>query len=84
MYGTFLGGFSMFSMISRAGGNPDIKIWGRGPADDQLFQNMVMLHIKLKGMKCMTKYVQIFCPYTHLTPGVGSEGQNSLMMYLSC
>ena len=27
----------------------------------QLFQNMVMLHIKLKGMNCKTTYKQLFC-----------------------
>ena len=37
-----------------------------------LLQNMVMLHIKLKGMKHVTKCKQIFCPYTISR----SKGQN--------
>ena len=40
------------------------------------FKNMVMEHIKLKGMKCTTTCKQIFYPITFLTPRVGSKGQN--------
>ena len=32
-------------------------------------ENMVML----QGMKGMTTTKQIFCPYTHWTPGMGSK-----------
>ena len=34
----------------------------------QLFQNMVMLHIKLKGMTKIATCKHIFCPYIHPRP----------------
>ena len=34
----------------------------------QLFHNMVMLHIKLKGMEHRAPYMHIFSPYTHPKP----------------
>ena len=34
----------------------------------QLFQNMVMLHIKLKGITNAARCKHIFCPYTHPRP----------------
>ena len=34
----------------------------------QHFQNMVMLHIKLKGMDPRETCKHIFCPYTHPQP----------------
>ena len=34
----------------------------------QLFQNMVMLYIKLKGMTNAAIRKHIFCPYTHPRP----------------
>ena len=37
----------------------------RGRVKIQLFQNMVMLHIKLKGMTNAAICKHIFCPYTH-------------------
>ena len=42
----------------------------------QHFQNMVMLHIKLKGMSNAATCKRIFCPYTHPRP-VG-WGQRSI------
>ena len=42
------------------------------------FWNMVMLHIKLKGITYTSTWVQLFCPKTPSTdPGVGSKSQNS-------
>ena len=46
--------------------------WGQ-TVEIQLFQNMVMLHIKLKGMKNAVIYNHIFCPYTPWIPGIGSN-----------
>ena len=46
----------------------------------QLFQNTVMLHIKLKGITNAAAWLQKFCPQTPthpLTLGLGSIGQNS-------
>ena len=42
---------------------PDPKGSGR-KVKIQLFQNMVMLHIKLKGMTNAATCKHIFCPYT--------------------
>ena len=39
----------------------------------QLFQNMVISDIKLKGIMNAATYKCIFCPYTPPTPGVGSK-----------
>ena len=33
-------------------------------------KNMVMLHIKLKGMTNAAACKHVFCPYTHLEPEV--------------
>ena len=42
----------------------------------QLFQNMVMLHIKLKGMEHRALCKHIFSPYTHtLNLWVGLKGK---------
>ena len=50
------------------GGGAEVKI--------KLFQNMVMLHIKLKLTKLAAIWLQIFCPQTHPRPrGAGSKGQ---------
>ena len=51
--------------------------WGETEATIQLFQNMVRLHIKLKGMTHATAWEQIFFPVDPLTLEVGSKGQNS-------
>ena len=40
-------------------------LWRWAEARNQLFQNRVMLYIKLKGMKRTTIFLQIFSPYTH-------------------
>ena len=54
---------------------------GMGPlVKIKLFQNMVMLHIKLKRIKNAPTWWQIFSPRTHyppLTLRMGSVGQNS-------
>ena len=54
----------------------------RGWVQIQLFQNMVMLHIKLKGITnaaaCIKYFVLKPLPTPHLlTLGLGSKGQNS-------
>ena len=42
----------------------------------KIFQNMVMLHIKLKLTTLAATWKQIFCTQTHPRPrGVGSKGQ---------
>ena len=41
------------------------------PGKKQLYQNMVMLHIKLKGMQCTATYKQNFFPFTHPRPMSG-------------
>ena len=44
-----------------------------------LFQNMVMLHVQIKGTdECK----QIFCPYTHPRPQGGIKGQNIFFLKL--
>ena len=40
------------------------------------FQNMVIVHIKLKGMPNAATYKHIFCPYTHHQPLGGVKCQN--------
>ena len=47
----------------------------------QLCQNMVMLHIKLKGITNTATWWQIFCPQTPYPPslGMGSTGQTSTL-----
>ena len=42
------------------GGGAEVKI--------ELFQNMVMLHIKLKMTMLAATWQQIFCPQTHPQP----------------
>ena len=42
----------------------DPRGWGQ-KVKIQLFQNMVMLHIKLKGITNTATCKHIFCPYTH-------------------
>ena len=53
-----------------------LKGWGQ-KLKIQLLQNMVMLHIKLKGIKNAATWKQIFLPTEPPPPGVGSIGQNS-------
>ena len=51
--------------------------WGQ-QVKSQLFHNMVMLHINLKGITNATTKSQIFCLQTPQTPlWLGSKGQNS-------
>ena len=50
--------------------------WGQ-KVKIQLFQNMVMLHIKLNGIMNAATQEQLFCPQTLPDPGVESKGQNS-------
>ena len=54
----------------------------------QLYQNMVMLHIKLKGMTNAATRRHIFCPYTHPRPLGGVKGQNiflkGVMLHYHC
>ena len=45
---------------------PWVDLEGWADAKNQLFQNSVILHITLKGMKQIITCWQIFCPYTHL------------------
>ena len=51
---------------------------GGGGVKIPLFQNKVMLHIKLKGMTNAFTCKQIFCPYTHPQnpQGRGFKGEN--------
>ena len=43
--------------------------WRQGQnVNNQLYQNMVMVHIKLKGMTNAATYKHIFCPYTYPRP----------------
>ena len=55
---------------------PWVDFGGRTEAEIQLFQNMVMLHIKLKGNYTCMNMVANILPIDHL-PGVGSKAQNS-------
>ena len=38
--------------------------------------HVVVMHIKFKGMERRAPCKRIFCPYTHMTRGVRSNGQN--------
>ena len=53
--------------------SPDRGGWGQ-KVKIQLFQNMVMLHIKLKGMTNAATYKHI---YTQHDPWGGVKGQNN-------
>ena len=46
---------------------PRPMVWGQ-KVKIQLFQNMVMLHIKLNGHANASACKHIFCPYTHPRP----------------
>ena len=49
--------------------------------ENLLFQNMVILHIKLKGMKCGTTYKQKIQPYSHPRPlGWGQKVKTVLFL----
>ena len=50
--------------------------WTWAEAIIELFRNMVMLHIKLKGTTYSNMVASILPLNTPLTPGVGSKGQN--------
>ena len=54
---------------------------GLAGAENQPFQNMVMFHIQLKGMKHTVTFDLMFCPYTLplSTPAVGSNGHFSIL-----
>ena len=52
-----------------------MDLGGGAEAKIKLFQNMVMLHIKLKLTTLAATWLKIFCPQTLLTQGVGSKGQ---------
>ena len=45
----------------------------------QLFQNMVILHIKLKAIVNAVTWKQIFCPQSPLSLTLGSKGQIKLL-----
>ena len=50
------------------------------PGKKQLYQNMVMLHIKLKGMQCTATYKQIFFPFTHPRPMSGVKEKTDFFL----
>ena len=58
---------------------PRPRVWGR-KVKIQLFQNMVMLHIKLNGHVNASTCKHIFCPYTHPRPWGGVKGQNNFFL----
>ena len=47
---------------------------------NQLFQNMVMLHIKLKEMTNAVTCKDIFCPFTYLDLWGGVKGQKHFFL----
>ena len=54
-----------------------MDLGGGADARLKLFQNMVMLHIKLKLTTLAATWQQIFCPQTHpLDPGDGVKRSN--------
>ena len=52
-----------------------MDLGGGAEAKIKHFQNMVMLHIKLKLTTLAATWKQIFCPQSHPRQGVGSKGQ---------
>ena len=61
---------------------PSCRPWWWGQkVKIQLFQSMVMLHIKLKGMKNAAACKPIFCPYTHPQPlGWGQRSKHFFLV----
>ena len=43
------------------------------------FLKVIMLHVKLRGMKQRTHCKYIFCPFVHQGPQMGSKGQNNFL-----
>ena len=55
-----------------------LREWGQN-VKIQLFQNMIILHIKFKGIMNAAPWKQIFCPQSPAHPHpltMGSKGQN--------
>ena len=59
--------------------HPDPRPWGFGQkVKTHFFQNMVMLHIKYKGMEQRASCKHIFSPYTHPQLWVGLKGKKKM------